>query len=113
MAKRKLHRSIYQKIPKWGKFVSFLGLMGIFFLFAILSFLSVFIYFAKDLPRPERFFTERPFVESTKIYDRTGSVLLYELYGEEKREVVSLDKIPQHLINAVFTAEDLNFYNHF
>jgi len=73
---------------------------------------AVFIYYAKDLPRPEKF-TEKKFAQSTKIYDRTGDVLLYEVYGEEKRTVVSLDKIPEHLKQAVIATEDVNFYNHF
>ncbi len=74
--------------------------------------LSVFVYYAKDLPRPERF-TERPFIEPTRIYDRTGEVILYTIYGEERRDIVSLDKIPDHLVYAVISAEDANFYGHF
>ena len=72
----------------------------------------LFIFYAKDLPRPEKF-TERQFPQSTKIYDRSGSVLLYEIYGEEKRTLVSLDIIPEHLKQAVISAEDADFYRHF
>lgn len=86
------------------------------FIFAFLSvvFCSfvVFIYFAKDLPRPEKF-TEKQFIQSTKIYDRTGQTLLYEIYGEENRTIVSLDKIPDYLKKAVIATEDVDFYNHF
>lgn len=71
----------------------------------------VFIYYAKDLPRPE-VFTEREQIMPTRIYDRTGEVLLRTIYGEEKRQIVSLDKIPDHLINAVLATEDANFYKH-
>lgn len=73
--------------------------------------LSLFVYYAKDLPRPEKF-TERPVSESTKIYDRTGNVLLYELYNEEKREVIPLSEISQNLKNAVIATEDAKFYKH-
>ncbi len=79
--------------------------LGLFILF------SLFVYSAKDLPRPEKF-TERSVIESTKIYDRTGDVLLYELYGEEKREFIKLEQIPKHLIQSVIVTEDTNFYNH-
>jgi len=81
-----------------------------FFLTALLS-LFLFIYYARDLPRPEKF-TERRLIQSTKIYDRTGEVLLYDIYGEEKREIVSLNQIPDYLKNAVITAEDAEFYQH-
>jgi len=71
----------------------------------------LFVYYAKDLPRPEKF-TERPFTESTKIYDKTGEVLLYEMYGEEKREIIPIDRVPENVIKAVLAAEDINFYKH-
>jgi 1A family penicillin-binding protein len=93
-------------------FIFFFKILGGVFLFSSLAFLLLFIYIAKDLPRPENF-AEHSLAQSTKIYDRTGKVLLYEYYGEEKREVVPFDKIPQHLKNAVLAAEDINFYKHF
>ncbi len=72
----------------------------------------VFVLVAKDLPRPEKF-TEHQIFQSTKIYDRTGKVLLYEIYGEEKRTTVPLEDIPDYLKWAVISTEDANFYNHF
>lgn len=85
-----------------------------FFLFLVLFIgaSSLFLYYAKDLPRPERL-NEIAFAQPTKIYDRTGEVLLYELFGEEKREFVPLSQIPQHLKEAVLTTEDRYFYTHF
>ncbi len=77
----------------------------------VIGFSVLFIYYAKDFPRPE-VFTERQLAQSTKIYDKTGEVLLYEIYGEEKRTWTSLDKIPKHLQEAVIATEDANFYNH-
>jgi len=72
----------------------------------------VFVFYAKDLPRPEKF-TEKQSFQSTKIYDRTGQTLLYEIYGEEKRTVVPLSAIPKILQQAAIATEDANFYNHF
>lgn len=77
--------------------------------FLAVSFL--FIYYARELPRPEKF-TERQFIQSTKIYDRSGTHLLYELYGEEKRTIVILGIIPEHLKQAVIATEDADFYQH-
>jgi len=48
----------------------------------------------------------------TRIYDRTGETLLRTIYGEEKRELVALNNVPDHLVKAVLAAEDDNFYNH-
>ncbi|MBI1960945.1 MAG: penicillin-binding protein [Candidatus Liptonbacteria bacterium] len=50
--------------------------------------------------------------QSTKIYDRTGEVLLYEAYGEEKRTVVPFDDITAFLKEATIAVEDNNFYTH-
>ena len=82
------------------------------FLFFVFCFLILFFYYAKDLPRPE-VFTERQIIQSTKIYDRTGQILLYEVYGEEKRTWVPLKNIPEYLKQAVISVEDANFYHHF
>lgn len=50
--------------------------------------------------------------QSTKIYDRTGTVLLYEVAGEEKRTVVPLSDIPKHVQQATIAIEDRKFYEH-
>lgn len=110
MAKRKYQRKIYQK--KENKIWSVFKFFFFSILFFILGTFILFFYFAKDLPRPE-IFTERQLAQSTKIYDRTGQVLLYEIYGEEKRTWVSLKNIPEYLKQAVIVAEDSNFYHHF
>jgi 1A family penicillin-binding protein len=88
-----------------GKYLAFL------FLGFCLFVLAVFIYYTWDLPKPEKF-TESPFIQSTKIYDRTGKVLLFDIYGEEKREIVSFDKISDNLKHAVLASEDNRFYQH-
>ena len=85
--------------------------LGIIFLGGFLLILVLFIYYTWDLPQPEKF-TETPFIQSTKIYDRTGKVLLYDIYGEEKREIVSFDKISTNLKNSVISSEDARFYQH-
>lgn len=116
MPERKYHRKIYkERVPILLKERRALKLfLKIFFssLFVLMLFLlSVFIFYAKDFPRPEKF-TERQLLQSTKIYDRTGTILLYEIYGEEKRTVVLLSAVPDYLKNAVIATEDANFYHH-
>jgi len=111
MAERKFYRKTYKKNKKKKIAFWILVVLGSCFLLFVLCSLGLFIYYAKDLPRPEKF-TERAFIESTKIYDRTGETVLYELYGEEKREIISLNDMPEHLKQAVISTEDARFFSH-
>ncbi|MDR3146499.1 MAG: transglycosylase domain-containing protein, partial [Treponema sp.] len=47
----------------------------------------------------------------TKIVDINGT-LITEFAADEKRELVALSELPRHLIYAVLTREDPDFYNH-
>jgi penicillin-binding protein 1A len=47
----------------------------------------------------------------TQILDRNGE-LVTEFFSEEKRELVSIDQLPRHLIDALLTREDRDFYKH-
>ena len=84
-----------------------LFLAAIFFISASWSMYSLF----KGLPNPEHI-SERSIAQSTTIYDRTGSVILYEIHGEEKRTIVHFIDIPQTVKQATLAAEDINFYQH-
>lgn len=114
MAKRKYYRKVYRKKKKGARkgFFSAFRFFFVLLLLFIVGGLAFFIYYGKDLPRPEKF-TERQFVQSTKIYDRTGEILLYDIHGEEKRTTIPLDQMPDHLKAAVIVTEDTNFYTHF
>jgi penicillin-binding protein 1C len=72
----------------------------------------IFVYLAKDLPNLENL-AQRQMIESTKIYDRTGTIVLYDVHGEEKRTVIPFGEIPQFVKDATIVAEDINFYRHF
>jgi 1A family penicillin-binding protein len=67
--------------------------------------------FLGNLPTPEQI-TSHEVSQSTKIFDRTGQVLLYEIHGEENRTIVPFDQIPASVKNATIAIEDQNFYNH-
>ncbi len=71
--------------------------------------LFVVLRFSRDLPTVEQIANIRV-NQSTKIYDRSGAVLLYEISNGEERTVVPLENIPKHLINATLAMEDENFY---
>ena len=79
----------------------------VFFIVGASSLYSLF----KSLPSPQRI-SERSIAQSTKIYDRTGAVLLYEIHGEEKRTIIPFNEIPETVKQATLSAEDLHFYQH-
>ena len=47
----------------------------------------------------------------TKLLDINGE-LITEFASDEKREIISLNKLPQHMIDALLTREDRIFYSH-
>ena len=58
-------------------------------------------------------FEERRVLQSTKIYDRTGEIMLYDLHQDVRRTVVPFDQISPYVKNATVAIEDDQFYNHF
>jgi 1A family penicillin-binding protein len=57
-------------------------------------------------------FHERVVTESTKIYDRTGKILLYDIHGNIQRKVIPFEKISKNIKNATVAIEDNEFYQH-
>jgi len=57
-------------------------------------------------------FEERRILQSTKIYDRTGEIVLYDLHQDVKRTVVPFEKISRHIKNATVAIEDDTFFEH-
>jgi 1A family penicillin-binding protein len=73
---------------------------------------GVWVYsLVRDLPNPTQF-QPRLMAQSTKIWDRTGTVLLYDVYGEQRRTFVSFADIPPIVKQATLAAEDAGFYQH-
>jgi len=56
--------------------------------------------------------SERRVDQSTKIYDRTGEVLLYDMAKDIRRKQVSIEDISPYAINATIAIEDKDFYSH-
>ena len=73
---------------------------------------GVLIYVAVS-PVPDiSSFTSRQLDQSTKIYDRTGQVLLYDYNRDAKREIVPISNVSPNVINATIAIEDSSFYEH-
>lgn len=76
-----------------------------------LTFTIIMAWISRDLPEPGTLLT-REVAQSTKIYDRTGEILLYEVHGDENRTVVKLSEIPEYIPQATIAIEDKDFYEH-
>jgi len=56
--------------------------------------------------------SDRRVTESTKIYDRTGEILLYDLHKDTKRTIIPFQEISLYAKNAIVAIEDAEFYEH-
>ncbi|MBI2049014.1 MAG: transglycosylase domain-containing protein [Parcubacteria group bacterium] len=84
-----------------------------FFVSIALFFSGTLLIWGANLRIPDlATFEERRVPESTKIYDRTGAVLLYDLHKDIQREVVPFDEISRDVKNATVAIEDAGFYEH-
>jgi len=86
------------------------GLTFIAALIGLASVVSAYAYYSQQLPEPGAL----PVVSAnpTRLYDRAGQRLLYEIAdpsGEDKTWV-ALPNIPAHLRNATIALEDQSFY---
>jgi penicillin-binding protein 1A len=68
-----------------------------------------YFYFTHDLPSIETLKNYKPSAV-TKTFSEDGGVIGEFFY--EKREVISLDRIPNHLIQAFVAGEDARFFQH-
>ncbi len=57
-------------------------------------------------------FEERKIVNSTKILDRTGDVVLYDVNKDIKRTSINFSEMGDKIKNATVAVEDSEFYNH-
>jgi len=80
------------------------------FIIAIILFgLAFYLYFGHDLPSIEVLKNYKPSTV-TRLFSDDGGVI-----GEffiEKRDVVSLERVPHHLIQAFISGEDARFFQH-
>src|SRR3989344_8279249 len=56
--------------------------------------------------------SERRIDQSTKIYDRTGDILLYDTSSDTKRAPIPFEDIAKYAKEATLAIEDKNFYSH-
>ena len=109
MATKKRH--VRRNPSIWGFFTVktvFLALLALGLLFGgiILIWLATL-----EVPSVDSFHNRRV-AESTKIYDRTGKILLYDVHGTVRRTVIPLEDVSRNVKNATIAIEDAEFYSH-
>jgi len=78
-----------------------------FFIFMTYAF---YMFVFKDLPSPDKL--KKPPSASTKIYARDCSTLLYKIYRNENRSLLTLNEVPMIARQATIAIEDKDFYHH-
>lgn len=74
---------------------------------------GILIFWASSLKLPDfSSFLDRKVVNSTKIYDRTGEIILFDIHQDIKRTEISISEMGDYIQKATVAIEDDNFYNH-
>ena len=92
------------KFWRTAALATFVGIVGWFLVSTIL-----FAWYARDLPQPDKIVRREGF--ATRIYDREGE-LLYDIFGDQRRNPVDLEEVPEYLRQATIAIEDKGFYTH-
>lgn len=105
---KKAAQKTTRKAKIWGVRNIILGItaIGVIFLGLMIIWISTF-----KIPTLDDF-RERKTTQSTKIYDRTGEVLLYDIFQNQKRTIITFDKISPYIKEATMAIEDQDFYTH-
>ena len=84
--------------------------IGVIAALILVSFIIIWVSTLK-LPNINNF-EERRVAQSTKILDRTGEIVLFDVHGDYKRTIVPLGEISDYIQWATIAIEDQNFYKH-
>lgn len=75
--------------------------------------LGIIIIWIATLKVPDfKSFDERRIARSTRIYDKTGEVILYDIHQDIKRTVIPFEEMGENVKEATVAIEDENFYTH-
>lgn len=110
----RLSKAKREKVQKVGAII-----LGVFFIAFLSAFIGLMFYIksvTEELPSPDAPFGDK--AEATIIYasnqnPETGrNEQLYTLFGEEDREFIEIESIPDHVKWSFLAAEDVDFYEH-
>jgi len=73
----------------------------------------IIIIWASNISIPDfQSFEKQKNCPSTKIYDNTGEILLYDIHQNISRTVINFNDITRQVKNATVAIEDSGFYQH-
>ncbi|KKW07940.1 MAG: Penicillin-binding protein [Candidatus Kaiserbacteria bacterium GW2011_GWC2_49_12] len=101
------YRKLFRRLFSWFEVVAIVGIAIALFVFGV----GVIWATLSPLPAIENFESRRV-AESTKIYDRTGNIILYDVHGSMRRTEVPIENISRYIRNATVAIEDDTFYQH-
>ncbi len=92
--------------------LSFIGLNLLGLMFGFGTVVSVYAWYAQQLPEPGAITAVEQEFQTTKIYDRSGQTLIYEVIDPlgGDRTWIELSDAPLYLRNATIAIEDKTFY---
>ncbi|MFA5933985.1 MAG: PBP1A family penicillin-binding protein [Candidatus Paceibacterota bacterium] len=74
---------------------------------------SVTLIWLSTIQMPDfKSFEDRKVIKSTKVYDRTGEILLYDFHQDIKRTPIPFSDMGAYIKNATVAIEDSKFYQH-
>ena len=87
---------------------------SLIFLVSLFIFLSgIILFWVGTIQIPDFKSLENRLIQSsTKIYDRTGEILLYDVHQDIKRTVIPFENMGIYIKNATVAVEDAEFYQH-
>lgn len=78
-----------------------------------LFFIAFIIIWLASIKIPDfRAFEDRKMSSSTKIYDKTGEIVLYDIHQDIRRKTITFEEMGDNIKNATIAIEDQNFYTH-
>lgn len=96
----------------WQSWVSSIGMLVAWLITLGVIGVSLFVLYAKSRVPDAGSIVSRQVKESTKIYDKTGTIVLYDIYDEERRTIVDFAHINESIKKATLAVEDSRFYEH-
>ena len=88
------------------KFLIILGVLG------ATGLAVLYLHYRRDVPTSIASLQSCIEGQTTKYYDRTGKILLWSSKSDFDCQPIKLNDVSQHLIDALITIEDKDFYNH-
>lgn len=108
---KRLYRRIqrlFHKLPEWLRLVMVaIVALGFFTVGSVVAWAAF-----TPIPSIDNF-ENRAVAQSTKIFDRTGNIVLYDVHGTMRRTAIPLDDVSPYIQKATIAIEDATFYSHY